>query len=135
MEDVPIPVELPPLIYGDTPDENLKMAADYAAINLLTVQQEIALRLLQPNMTSKMLLDFGEHSFKVSGAQKKQEVKDAAPAFVLNINLGDKTLHIAPERSVDGEVVDDPSPMDLVREAASQGLLKADIFEDAPEFR
>lgn len=135
------PTDFPVLPVG-TPEDNLKLASDLAAINLLFVQQEIANRITAPTITSKMLLDFGEHSYKVSGMQKKQEVKDVAPAFVLNINMGDKTLHIAPERAIDAEV--EQTPMGLVREAAAQGLaplsqfaldIPDTIFDNAPEFK
>lgn len=93
------------LTFGTT-EENLRSASDYAAINLLTIQDAVQRRLLDSNsMTIRQLIDLGEHAYKVSGMQKRQEVKDDGGKFIFNIVMGDGQS-VTIEKTVEGEVVD-----------------------------
>lgn len=110
---------------GDTEEKNLELSAKIASVNLLFAQQALGQRIIDPTITTKGLLDIAEHSYKVSGMQKKQEPKDQGGKFVFNINLGGgQQLHI--EKDVTSELVE-ATPATLLAEAT-------DLFADAPEF-
>ena len=116
-----------------TEEENLKLASQMASVNLLYAQREIALRITDPTISSKGLLDFAEHSFKVSGMAKKQEGKEESNRFVFNIIMGDnETVRI--EKDIGGESLDaTPTPDSLSAEATNL-LVEAVTFDTAPEF-
>lgn len=122
-------------------EATLKLASDIASVNLLFAQQELGRRIVDPNVTTRALLDIAEHSYKVSGMQKKQEPKEHQGRFVFNINFRGETVTISKETDM-VDVTPEPSPMDMVREAASLvGSDAADVltrkqinFDDAPEF-
>lgn len=71
-------------------DAHLEQSRNIASINLLHAQEELGRRLAadKSTMTLKNLLDFAEHSYKVSGLQGKQEPKQNAPTFSVTIDLG-----------------------------------------------
>lgn len=123
-------------------DSALQLASEVATVNLLFAQQELGRRIVDPNVTSRALLDIAEHSYKVSGMQKKQEPKEQQGRFVFNINFRGETMTISKETDMI-DVTPEPSPMDLVREAAAiasddttkNKLTRKQIdFDDAPEF-
>jgi len=127
MDDSPTNTDFPSLPVG-TPEENLKLASDLAAINLLFVQQEVSRRILEPSLTSKMLLDFGEHSFKVSGMQKKQDrSENGGVGFSIVINFPD-----GPAQRVEKVVTPEPPP-ETFRSLLCEGAELVD-FSLAPEF-
>lgn len=68
-------------------EATLKLASDIASVNLLFAQQELGRRIVDPNVTTRALLDIAEHSYKVSGMQKKQEPKVAGERFSITINI------------------------------------------------
>lgn len=72
-------------------DAHLEQSRNIASINLLHAQEELGRRLAadKSTMTLKNLLDFAEHSYKVSGLQGRQEPKVVAPAVSIRIHLGD----------------------------------------------
>ena len=113
-------------------EKTLALAAELAAANLLFAQQELGMRIVDPTITTKGLLDIAEHSYKVSGMAKKQEAKDDGGRVVFNINFsGGKTLTL--EKDVGGSSAD-TTPQTLAFDAAN--LLALDVsFDDAPEFR
>lgn len=77
----------PTVPVADTPEENLKQAAEIAAVNLLFAQQKLGERLLDPTITTKGLLDIAEHSHKVSGMGKKVEANDGQQRALIQIIL------------------------------------------------
>lgn len=125
-----------PLVIAETEEENLKLAAQIAAANLLFAEQAISARVIDPtNMTLNSLIAVADHSYKVSGMQKKQEPKEQTGKFVFNILFsGGKTVTLAPEEHVGASA---SSPLAMAREAAALVGLPArpDIqFSDSPEF-
>ena len=123
-------------------DSALQLASEVATVNLLFAQQELGRRIVDPSVTTRALLDIAEHSYKVSGMQKKQEPKEQQGRFVFNINFRGETMTISKETDMI-DVTPEPSPMDLVREAAAiasddtakNKLTRKQIdFDDAPEF-
>jgi hypothetical protein len=116
-----------------TEEENLKLASQMAAVNLLYAQREIAHRITDPTITSKGLLDFAEHSFKVSGMAKKQEGKEESNRFVFNIIMGDnETVRI--EKTVEGETLDATETSSSLSVEAANLLVESVTFDTAPEF-
>ena len=116
---------------GDTEEKNLELSAKIASVNLLFAQQALGQRIIDPTITTKGLLDIAEHSYKVSGMQKKQEPKDQGGKFVFNFNLGGgKQLHI--EKEVAGQLVEQDTP-DMLAVSANT-LVESLSFGDAPEF-
>lgn len=117
----------PPLAIGDSEEKNLELASSIASVNLLFAQQELGKRIIDPTVTTKTLLDVAEHSYKVSGMQKKQEPKEQGGKFVFNINFsGGKQVHIEKDVTPDAELVE-ATPANLLVDAAS-------LFDSAPEF-
>lgn len=113
-----------------TEDENLKLASQLASINLLFAQQELAHRIVEPSITTKGLLDIAEHSYKVSGMQKKQEPTDQQGKFVFNILFsGGQSVKI--EKEISGETL--PDTPESLTEAANT-LVESLSFDNAPEF-
>lgn len=114
-------------------DSALQMASEAATVNLLFAQQELGRRIVDPDVTTRALLDIAEHSYKVSGMQKKQEPKTAGERFSITINIpqiGAKppetlVLEASPEALED----DRNTPETLVKEAV--GLID---WETTPEF-
>lgn len=114
-------------------DSALQLASEVATVNLLYAQQELGRRIVDPNVTSRALLDIAEHSYKVSGMQKKQEPKAAGERFSITINIpqiGAKppetlVIEASPEALEDAQ----NTPETLVKEAA--GLID---WETTPEF-
>ena len=112
-------------------EKTLKLASDIATANLLFAEQELGRRILDTSLTTRALLDIAEHSYKVSGMQKKQEPKEQQGRFIFNIHLGDGG-DISIAKSLPEDTIDvDPTPMDLVREAATLAHVS---FDNAPEF-
>lgn len=108
-----------PAPVDQTPDENLKAAAEIASVNLFYAQQMIGERLLDPTITTKGLLDIAEHSYKVSGMAKKAEQQTSGPGFSIVINLPNgnvatvgKTIDVTPthEQSV-AKLADEAKPL------------------------
>ena len=123
-------------------DSALQLASEVATVNLLFAHQELGRRIVDPSVTTRALLDIAEHSYKVSGMQKKQEPKEQQGRFVFNINFRGETMTISKETDMI-DVTPEPSPMDMVREAAAiasdaskpDKLTRKQIdFDDAPEF-
>lgn len=114
-------------------DSALQLASEVATVNLLFAQQELGRRIVDPSVTTRALLDIAEHSYKVSGMQKKQEPKAAGERFSITINIpqiGAKppetlVLEASPEALEDAQ----NTPETLVKEAA--GLID---WETTPEF-
>lgn len=104
----------PPISQNE--DENLKLAAELASANLLFAQTELGKRIIDPTITTKGLLDIAEHSYKVSGMAKKQEVKEDSGKFVFNIIYRNKDpLRI--EKVVGGGTPDNDTPQSLLSQA------------------
>lgn len=114
-------------------EKTLKLASDIASVNLLFAQRELGRRIVDPNVTTRALLDIAEHSFKVSGMAKKQEPKLVGERFSITINIpqiGTKppeTLVI--EASEPGHAEDSYSANVLCKEAV--GLID---WASVPEF-
>lgn len=114
-------------------EATLKLASDIASVNLLFAQQELGRRIVDPNVTTRALLDIAEHSYKVSGMQKKQEPKAVGERFSITINIPQVgarppetlVLEASPELPGDDKI----TPEALAREAV--GLID---WETAPEF-
>lgn len=114
-------------------DSALQLASEVATVNLLFAQQELGRRIVDPSVTTRALLDIAEHSYKVSGMQKKQEPKAAGERFSITINIpqiGAKppetlVIEASPEALEDAQ----NTPETLVKEAA--GLID---WETTPEF-
>lgn len=97
-------------------EDNLRLAAQIASVNLLYAQREVANRIIDPSLPTKVLLDLAEHSYRVSGAAKKAEQKDVGPGFSIVINLpGGQTATIGkqePEKpDIIGELVKEVRPL------------------------
>lgn len=104
-----------PVPTASAEEQNLKAAAEIAAYNLLLAQQELGVRLVDPNVTTKTILDIAEHSFKVSGMAKKQEPKaDNGAGFSIVFNFPDGS-GVSLEKPTSGAVVD-VTPQRLVDE-------------------
>ena len=115
-----------------TEEENLKLAAQIASANLLFAQEALAKRVIEPSLTTKGLLDIAEHSYKVSGMQKKQEPVDQQGRFIFNILLGGETLKI--EKEIGGNTLENaPETVNSLSESANT-LVESLSFADAPEF-
>ena len=116
-------------------EENLKLAAQVASINLVYAQKELALRVVDPTISTKGLLDIAEHSYKVSGMAKKQEAKEDTGKFVFNINFsGGQTLKL--EKDIGGGSLDDtlpPSTAALVEQATALAEDAAHASVELPE--
>lgn len=114
-------------------DSALQLASEVATVNLLFAQQELGRRIVDPSVTTRALLDIAEHSYKVSGMQKKQEPKAAGERFSITINIpqiGAKppetlVIEASPEALEDAQ----NTPETLVKEAS--GLID---WETTPEF-
>lgn len=117
----------PTVPVADTPEENLKQAAEIAAVNLLFAQQKLGERLLDPTITTKGLLDIAEHSHKVSGMGKKAEAVDpnAGRALVQIILPGS-----GGEILIGGSSVSEDSSPNVL-DAEARALVN---FDSAPEF-
>ena len=114
-----------------TEEENLKLASQLASINLLFAQQELAHRIIEPNITTKGLLDIAEHSYKVSGMQKKQEPSEQQGKFIFNIIMGGgKSVSI--EKEIGGDTLEHDTPESLTE--AANTLVESLSFDNAPEF-
>lgn len=108
----------PTVPVADTPEENLKQAAEIAAVNLLFAQQKLGERLLDPTITTKGLLDIAEHSHKVSGMGKKAEAAPTGPGFSIVINLPNgntatvgKTIDVTPTAETVPALVEEARPL------------------------
>ena len=122
MENLPAPP------VSDNDEENLRLASKLAAVNLLFAQRSLAKRICDPTITTKGLLDIAEHSYKVSGMQKKVEKQDDSGRFVFNIHLGDDR-DIRIEKVLDGEAVEEPLEVE-----ASKLVWNTRPFPACPEF-
>ena len=107
-------------------ETTLKMASDIASVNLLFAEQELGRRIVDTNLTTRALLDIAEHSYKVSGMQKKQEPKSVGERFSITINippLGGKPPETIVLESCDRGDVELPTPTQtptaLLTEASS----------------
>ena len=116
-----------------TEEENLKLAAQIASANLLFAQQALSERIIEPSLTTKGLLDIAEHSYKVSGMQKKQEPTDQQGKFIFNIIMGGgETVKI--EKEIGGNTLENaPETLENLSESANL-LVESLSFADAPEF-
>lgn len=115
-------------------DDNLRLAAQIASVNLLYAQREVANRIIDPSLPTKVLLDLAEHSYKVSGMAKKNEAKEETGKFVFNIHFsGGKDLRIEKEINPSDENTLD-TPELLVEEAANMLVPMVSSFPDCPEF-
>lgn len=115
-------------------EDNLRLAAQIASVNLLYAQREVANRIIDPSLPTKVLLDLAEHSYKVSGMAKKNEAKEETGKFVFNIHFsGGKDLRIEKEINASDENTLD-TPELLVEEAANMLVPMVSAFPDCPEF-
>lgn len=112
------------LAVGDSEEKNLELSAKIASVNLLFAQQELGKRIIDPTVTTKTLLDVAEHSYKVSGMQKKQEPKQVGPGFSIQIVLPGMAEPVVIGRSSTAE------PVELAQLASEAEAL----FVDSPEF-
>lgn len=117
----------PQLPVSASDEENLTLAAKIASVNLLFAQRELGKRIIDPTITTKGLLDIAEHSYKVSGMQKKVEKPDESGKFVFNIHLGtDRDIRIE-------KVLDPEDPPSLLEEAKTL-VFGVSPFPECPEF-
>lgn len=115
-----------------TEEENLKLASQIASANLLFAQEALAQRVIEPSLTTKGLLDIAEHSYKVSGMQKKQEPAEQQGKFIFNIIMGGETVKI--EKEIGGNTLENaPETVEMLSVGANT-LVESLSFADAPEF-
>ena len=116
-----------------TEEENLKLASQIASANLLFAQEALAQRIIEPSLTTKGLLDIAEHSYKVSGMQKKQEPAEQQGRFIFSIVMGGgETVKI--EKEIGGNTLENaPETVEMLSECANT-LVESLSFDDAPEF-
>lgn len=113
-------------------EENLKLAAQIASVNLLFAQRELGKRLIDPTLSTKNLLDIAEHSYKTSGMAKKNDGKEDTGKVILNINFRTRDP-VRIEKVINPEQVAD-TPATLA-EAANALVSRTDVeFPDCPEF-
>lgn len=96
-----------------------------AAVNLHLGVKALGVRVIDPSLTTKSLLELNEHFYKVSGLAAKQEKQADTGRFVFNIHFGGQPVTISSEKVVEGE------PVDEVVEAAGES---AALLGEAPAY-